>query len=93
MQQVLDDHAVDDHQVVSEETAVASPPHRLRAHDRNALFLGPVEQLVHAGGELGAGHVVGVPAGASGYLGAAGDHPTPATMSELSPWTAREAFE
>src|SRR5690606_34720390 len=59
-EEVLDDFALNELEVVGEQTPVAAPPHRLRAHDRHPAAPCRLEHLGHAGPELVGGHVVGV---------------------------------
>jgi len=47
-------------QVIGDDPAVAAPPHRLGAHDRDRLTLRDREKLVEAGVELRRQRVVGV---------------------------------
>jgi hypothetical protein len=56
---VHDRHAARE-QVVGDDPAMAAPPHRLGAHDRDGRALRDREQLVEAGVELRRQRIVGV---------------------------------
>ena len=63
MEDVLDHYSFDEHQMVGEETAVTTPPHRLGAHDSPGPLGRQRSQLGHPGCELLGSHMVRVPRG------------------------------
>ena len=62
MEDVFDDRSIDEHPMVGEEAAMATPPHRLGTHDSNSPVDSQRSQLRNTRYELGGGHMVRVPA-------------------------------
>jgi hypothetical protein len=86
VEEVRDGESIEEHDRVCNETAMASPPHGLRAHDHSASFSRVDDELSPRLGELRRRHVVGIaPEGRmlERHIGGAGRRPAPATEAWL----------